>query len=158
MRQAQLLSIFLNELNSPIEKIVSSSSFRAIESIRPYANKTDIKIELDNRLNEFVLTDEPLEDWIEAIEDSFTDPNLKLPGGETANEAVARAEQVLEEIDQDPELSNVIIVTHRNLLSFILRKYNPNFNFDDWKQQNRQDIYLIKKDNEVESIDKISIY
>lgn len=157
-RQAQLLSIYFIKNKIPIDKIISSSYFRAIESIQPYSDKSGIKIELDDRLHEFILSNEPVEDWIEAIERSFADANYHLPGGESANEAVKRANKVLEEIYQNPDFSNVILVTHRNLLSLILKEYDDSFTFDKWKELNHPDIHLITYENGIKSIERLSIY
>src|SRR5690625_6007216 len=61
-RQAQLLSIFLTENDIPIDRIISSPYLRAVESIKPYAEKHGIDIEVDERLHERVLSNEPVDE------------------------------------------------------------------------------------------------
>src|SRR5690625_5919276 len=61
-RQAQLLSIFLTENDIPIDRIISSPYLRAVESIKPYAEKHGIDIEVDERLHERVFSNEPVDE------------------------------------------------------------------------------------------------
>lgn len=157
-RQAQLISIFLKKNEFPIDRIISSSYFRAIESIKPYSDKSGIEIELDNRLHEFVLSNEPVEDWIEAFEQSFFDPDFHLPGGESGKEALERADEVLEKIFKEDKSSHVIVVTHRNLLSLILNRYDESFSFEDWKELNNHEIRIITYDKEVQSVERLSTF
>lgn len=156
-RQSQLLSIFLNDHDFPIDKIISSSYFRAVESIKPYAIQKGIKIETDDRLHEFILSNEPIEDWIGALERAFSDDAYQLPGGESASSAVSRANKVLNEIYQG-DATNVVLVTHRNLLSLILKQYDDEFNFENWKELKNPDIYVITYEDHVQSVEKFSIY
>src|SRR5690625_4660757 len=101
IKQAYLLANFFHDQNIPIDKIISSPYLRAIESIKPYAQKQQIKIEIDERLKERVLSAEPLDDWFEVLQYSFINTNFKLPGGESSNDAVQRALEVLQAIYHD---------------------------------------------------------
>ena len=40
---------------------------------------------------------------------------------------------------------NTIIVTHGNIMSLLLKYYNKDFGFDDWKNLSNPDIFLLKK-------------
>lgn len=155
-RQAQLLSIFLDEQNYPIDTIISSPYLRAIDSIKPYADKKGINIEIDLQLHERVLSVEPIDDWLNELEYSFQHPNYRLPGGESANDAIQRANQILQSIFDNNDMTNIILVTHGNLLTLMLSQFDPSFNFDKWKQLENPDIYLINyDDNKVQSIEHV---
>lgn len=151
MRQAQLLSIFLSDQNYPIDKIYSSPYLRAIESIKPYSEKVGLKIDIDDRLQERVLSNEPIDDWLEVLEQSFNDHDYKLPGGESANEAFQRVKPLLDSIYNGNE-SNVAVVTHGNLFALILNQFDDSFDFNRWKEINNPDVYLIKYDQSIQSI------
>jgi 2,3-bisphosphoglycerate-dependent phosphoglycerate mutase len=150
-RQAQLLSIFFSDQNYSIDKIYSSPYLRAIESIKPYAENIDLKINIDDRLRERVLSNEPVDDWLEVLEQSFDDHDYSLPGGESANEATYRVNQLLNEIYESDD-SNIILVTHGNLFALILRQFDDSFGFNQWKEIQNPDVYLITYDKTVQSI------
>lgn len=154
MRQAQLLSIFLSDQNITIDKIYSSPYLRAIESIKPYSEKAHLNIEIDDRLQERILSDEPIDDWIEVLEQSFEDHNYKLPGGESANEALQRINQLLQSIYNSDD-SNIVIVTHGNLFALTLNQFDSNFGFSKWKEIKNPDVYLIKYNQEIQSISSL---
>jgi len=151
MRQAQLLSIFFSDRNSPIDKIYSSPYLRAIDSIKTYSQQTGIDIEIDERLQERVLSNEPIDDWLEVLEQSFTDHNYKLSGGESAHEALQRVNELLESIYHSA-FTNIIVVTHGNLLALILNQFDDNFGFNKWKELKNPDVYLIKYNQDVQSV------
>lgn len=151
MRQAQLLSIFFSDQKDSIDKIYSSPYLRAIESIKPYSEKIGINIELDDRLRERVLSNEPIDDWLEVLEQSFDDHDFNLPGGESANEALDRVNQLLESI-YNSDASNVVVVTHGNLFALILNQFDDNFGFNKWKEIKYPDVYLINYDRSVQSV------
>lgn len=151
MRQAQLLSIFLSDQNFPIDKIYSSPYLRAIDSIKPYSQKSNIEIEIDERLRERVLSNEPIDDWLEVLEQSFADHHYKLPGGESASEALQRVNPLLQSIFHS-EHTNIVVVTHGNLFALILNQFDENFGFNEWKELKNPDVYLIKYKQDVKSI------
>jgi len=54
LKQAKHLALFLS--NFEIDRIISSPYVRAIESVKPFAEKTDRTIEIDERLSERILS------------------------------------------------------------------------------------------------------
>lgn len=154
-RQAQLMSMYLNEQQFPIDKIISSPYLRAVESIKPFAETKDLHIHIDPQLHERVLSIEPLDDWLNELEHSFQNPNYRLPGGESGNEAIQRVNHTLDHILNSDNASNIILVTHGNLLTLLLSQYDPSFNFEKWKQLQNPDIFLINFDQNVQSIEHV---
>lgn len=86
-----------------------------------------------------------LEDWMSKLEKTYLDMDLSYEGGESSNEATARGISVIHDIMSSPE-SNVLIVTHGALMSLILRAYNPQFGFDEWKKLSNPDVYRLELD------------
>lgn len=152
MRQAHLLSNFFSKHDVKIDKIISSPYLRAIESIKPYAEKENIEIEIDDRLKERILSDEPIDDWIEILEHSFSDHDFALPGGESSNGAISRVKPLLESTLNDESIEQAIIVSHGNLLALLLNQYDDNFGFNEWKELSNPDVYLLSIDNNNTSV------
>lgn len=148
MRQAHLLSVFLTEQNITIDRIISSPYLRAVESIKPFAETINQDVKIDERLQERILSDEPIDDWLEVLEHSFSNHDFALPGGESANAAIKRANAVLETIYTDDDITNVVIVSHGNLLALLFKQFDKNFGFNQWKELNNPDVYLFNKNGE----------
>ncbi|SDJ68741.1 histidine phosphatase family protein [Sediminibacillus albus] len=143
--QAQIVAEFLQDYGYKMDRILSSPFLRAVESIKPYAQRNSLPIEIDERLEERLLSEEPVDDWMDVLEQSFTDMNFKLPGGESSNDASLRAKQLVDEIMEDDSCENVAIVTHGNLLALLLGKYQADIGFAQWKGLTNPDMYLIQK-------------
>lgn len=152
MRQAHLLSVYLSENDFTIDKIISSPYLRAIESIRPFAEKTNLKINIDDRLQERILSDEPVDDWMEVLEQSFADWDFRLPGGESGNDVINRTNKVIDSLHSEQDVSNVLLISHGNLIALLLSTFNPDFGFEGWKNLQNPDVFLIDLDEEKHSV------
>lgn len=148
MRQAHLLSVFLTEQNITVDKIISSPYLRAIESIKPFAESINKEIEIDDRLQERILSEEPIDDWLEVLEHSFNNHAFALAGGESANDAIQRANTVLDQVYANDEISNILIVSHGNLLALLFQQYDNNFGFKQWKELRNPDVYRLDIEDE----------
>ncbi|WP_226034755.1 histidine phosphatase family protein [Aquibacillus saliphilus] len=145
VNQAQGLATFFEQSSYEIDRIISSPYLRAVESIKPYADKNNIPIEIDPRLQERVLSEEPVDDWIDVLEQSFTDLDFTLPGGESSNDARERSLHLIEDIMNNESSENVIIVTHGNLLAILLKEFQVDIGFTHWKGFTNPDLYLVQK-------------
>lgn len=150
-QQAYALANFFSEQKIPIDRIISSPYLRAIESIKPYAHKTGLHIEIDNRLKERILSIEPIDDWYEILEYSFKHQHFKLPGGESSSDAALRILEVFQEIYLDEKHSHIAVITHGNLLSLLLNNFDKNFGFNEWKELKNPDLFVIKYHHGVQS-------
>ncbi|GIN57641.1 phosphoglycerate mutase [Lederbergia ruris] len=149
LKQALDLREFFSEIK--IDRIISSPYKRAITSIRPLAKKLKIQIEIDTRLAERILSTQNYPDWFEKLKATFDDFELKFEGGESSLDATKRIVEVIESIFNSNH-ENTIIVTHGNLMSLLLKHFDKDFGFDDWKNLSNPDIYLLKyKNNKVTS-------
>ncbi|KKI91386.1 phosphoglycerate mutase [Bacillus sp. SA1-12] len=146
--QAKYLSDFLSNTN--IDRIISSPFLRAIQSVEPISKETNIKIEIDERLSERILSTQDLPDWPEKLKATFDDFELKFEGGESSKEAMNRIVNVVEEAFKS-EFENTIIVTHGNLMSLLLKNYDSSFDFDCWKSLSNPDVFVLSYiNNEVD--------
>jgi predicted acetyltransferase/broad specificity phosphatase PhoE len=152
--QAILLSEFFSDV--PIDRIIASPYKRAVQSIEPLAKILNLEIATNDLLTERVLSSKNLSDWLEKLRATFDDFDLKFEGGESSYEAVNRIVSVVEEV-MNNEAQNTIIVTHGNLLSLLLNHYNNEFGFDDWRNLRNPDVFLLKKEDDNLSYERLII-
>lgn len=126
-----------------VEYIVSSPFVRAVNTIKPLSELIEKEIHIENRLQERILSTTPLENWMEELERTYFHTDLKFEGGESSNEAVKRGMKVIEEMIERPE-KTILLVTHGNLLSLLIKQYNNDFGFDDWKLLSNPDVYSLE--------------
>lgn len=139
-QQALDLAEFLSDID--IELVVTSPYLRAIDTIKPYCKKMNLKIETDERLKERILSTQDYIDWMDKLKETYTDLDLKFEGGESSIEAMNRGIEVIEEIKKRTE-SNIVLVTHGVLMSLVIKFFEDSFGFNDWKKISNPDIYHI---------------
>ncbi|QOR65382.1 histidine phosphatase family protein [Cytobacillus suaedae] len=138
--QAQQLERFFAD--KPIDFIISSPYVRAVQSIELLASSRQLNIETDERLGERVLCSGVLEDWLEKLRLSFEDLDLFCEGGESSNQAINRSTEVIDELlmsDKD----NIIVVSHGNLTTLMLKTFDNRFGFEEWKSMSNPDVYKV---------------
>ncbi|KGP92237.1 phosphoglycerate mutase [Pontibacillus chungwhensis BH030062] len=140
MVQAQKLQVFFQD--KEIDRILTSPYKRAIQSIQPLGREKRLAIEEDARLEERRLSGEPLADWLEKLERTYSDRELTYEGGESSRIASERAMSVFEEVLQG-EGKTIILVTHGNLMSLIVGEFDQSFGFEEWKRLSNPDVYRI---------------
>lgn len=139
-KQAEELVRFFD--SKEIRHIISSPFTRAIDSVEPLADHLDLKIQIDDRLAERVLSSEDLPDWMERLEESFSDLDLKFAGGESGREATNRGVEVLA---ASPD--KTILVTHGNMMGLFLKRIDESYSFEEWKKLSNPDVYEVKAVN-----------
>ncbi len=153
-RVAELLS------NEDIDVIVSSSYFRALETVSPLAEliKKEIipYIELIERpiasLN-YAVSEEEL---LIGIEQSFVDIDFCLPEGETTRQAQERAIPLIMKLLSDFKGKKIAIGTHGNIMTIILNYFDSSYGFEFWKQTSKPDIYRLEfEEKELKLVDRL---
>ncbi|WP_339216187.1 histidine phosphatase family protein [Solibacillus sp. FSL W8-0372] len=125
-----------------IEQVISSPYKRAIQTIETFVQDNGSPFKVDERLKERILSSENLVDWLEKLQQTYIDQDLKFDGGESSNEAVNRMIELVNELRQGNN-SSVAIVTHGNIMSLLINHYNGAFGFHEWKQLSNPDVYEI---------------
>jgi 2,3-bisphosphoglycerate-dependent phosphoglycerate mutase len=141
--QKQAIALATRFSKVPIERIISSPFARAYQSIVPLSEHLGVTIEVDERLTERVLSPVPLDNWRKRLFETFVDLDLSFEGGESSRTAMTRGVAV---INQAIELSSnpVVIVTHGNLMTLILRHFDERVGYAEWENLRNPDIYCIK--------------
>jgi 2,3-bisphosphoglycerate-dependent phosphoglycerate mutase len=151
-KQAERLSAFLKDKD--IESIISSPYVRAMTSIEPLAEALNLQVHDDPRLSERVLSSEPLDNWLDCLEQTFADFGLAHDGGETSEQAMERATQVLNEVLAGNH-RNVVLVTHGNLMTLLLRHFDERFGFQEWAALTNPDVYRVTVNGSETSVERV---
>lgn len=146
--QAEALTAFFEDIE--ISHIISSPFTRAIQSIEPLSASRDLPVQIDDRLAERVLSTEDLPDWMEKLEQSFNDFDLKFEGGESAGEAAERGAAVLVEAPD-----NAVLVTHGNMMGLLLKRFEEAYGFEEWKALSNPDVYVLSIEGEKATVKRM---
>lgn len=136
--QAEKLAAFFTELD--VDRVISSPFIRARRTAEPIADEKKLHIEEDSRLAERTLSSHAFEDWLLKLEDSFLDVHLKYEGGESSHEAMERVCKVMDEL---PDESKTVLVTHGNLMTLLLRCFDERIGFQEWQALTNPDVYRV---------------
>ncbi|MBY0202254.1 MULTISPECIES: histidine phosphatase family protein [Paenibacillus] len=130
-----------------ISYIVSSPWKRAVQTAMPLGAAIEQHIHTDERLQERVLSTRDLPDWMDVLKRTYEDEDWAAEGGESSRVAAARALALLKECWRRPERHGAV-VTHGNLLSLIIRYYDPSFGYAGWAKLSNPDVYVLKREQE----------
>ena len=118
----------LEELNN-VERIFASDSVRAIASAKYLAEKYNIKIELDKRINERIFGIERLSQLPKDFNKlSFDDKNYKMNNGESFNDVDKRFINFINDLLNQNNKSYILFIHGLILLSYL--ETICDFNFD----------------------------
>lgn len=135
-QQAKELVSFFEKIE--INHIISSPFTRARQSIQTTSHSKNLSLKIDDRLAERILSTSDLPNWLELLEETFLNFDLKLTGGESSREATSRAIEVIKVAP-----NNSILVTHGNLMSLILKHFDDSIGFHEWKSLSNPDVYTL---------------
>ncbi|WP_230501128.1 histidine phosphatase family protein [Sutcliffiella rhizosphaerae] len=152
LAQAEYLAQFFS--NTKVNRIISSPFKRAIQSVTPLSEETNITLEIDERLSERVLSTTDLPNWLEKLKATFDDVDLKFDGGESSKEAMKRITEVVDEVFSS-DAKSTILVTHGNLMSLLLRNYDSSFGFTDWQNLTNPDVFLLSYKNNTVVVERV---
>lgn len=154
-QQANDLANFLITERLPIENIISSPFTRAVQSITPYASHIGLPIQKDERLTERILSGPPMSNWLQMLEQTFTDIDIAFSGGESTRQATERVQSLIHSIVQDDTQRVTLLVTHGNLFTLILRIFDESIGFSTWKSLSNPDVYEITIERGAATIHKL---
>lgn len=139
------LADFLNDF--PINYIVSSPYERAYRTIKPLAGRKSLPIHTDTDLQERVLSQNHLPDWLEKLKLTFDDLDLRYIGGESSRQAMDRGIAVLHKVMRT-DAKQIAVVSHGNLISLLLKYYDDQIQFEHWQALSNPDVYQLVFDDE----------
>ncbi|RJE87429.1 histidine phosphatase family protein [Paenibacillus sp. 1011MAR3C5] len=151
-QQAGRLAQFLSGKN--IDYIISSPFSRAYRTITPLADKLGVEIVLEERLSERVLSAQNHPEWRNMLLQTYEDLDLCYEGGESSNTAMGRAISVVKEV-LDSKNSNIVVVSHGNLISLLLKHFDHRIGFKEWERLSNPDVYQLSFLEDEPSIHRI---
>ena len=126
-----------------IDHVVSSPYLRARQTFEPLARAAGLPLHLDDRLRERALAGEVVEDFLPALEKSFSDFDFCLAGGESGREAQVRGRLALDEIAGGGHRL-AALATHGNLLTLLLHSIDRDYGFESWQRLSNPDVFLLR--------------
>jgi 2,3-bisphosphoglycerate-dependent phosphoglycerate mutase len=143
-RQAGELAHALGALGC--DRLVTSPFRRAVESIEPFARRSGLAIETDERLIERALSSGHLPDWRDHLRRSFDDLDYCVEGGESARAAQERGVAAL--LAASAGIDRCVVVTHGNLLALILKWVDEKVGYERWEQLSNPDVFVLQIEGE----------
>ena len=154
----------IEELDN-VDRIFTSNSVRAIATAKYLAEKNNIKIELDKRIDERIFGVETLNDLPKDFNKlSFDNKDFKMKSGESFNEVDSRFINFINDLLEQDSNKNVLVIHGLILLSYL--ETICDFSFDgnvfDIKYKNKviidgnpksSSVYKITYNNNKEVID-----
>lgn len=143
-----------------VHVIASSPYARAVQTVRPLAERKGLEIAIYEELAERLIAGpdgrESWDDVKEAIRRSFADPDFALEGGETTRQARRRAVPVILGLLDEHRGRSIVIGTHGNIMTIILNHFDSRYGYAFWEASTQPDIYrLTFADDRLERVERI---
>ena len=142
--QASALAEHLRQYQ--VDRVVCSPYRRSQQSIEPFIDASGLLLEADSRLAERRVSPVRFEAEyarLSFLRKSYAEPDLRMPGGESAREALERGWSIMLELLRS-EAELVIAVSHGQLLSQVLARIDPSFGFAGWTAMTNPDVFLVE--------------
>jgi 2,3-bisphosphoglycerate-dependent phosphoglycerate mutase len=141
LAQAEALAHVLAQ--HPIDHVATSPYLRARQTVEPFAARAGLRLHVHDGLAERRLSPEPIEHWRDVVRRSFTDPEHRVPGGESGAETLARGWAALDAILRGGHRLSVV-ASHGQLLSLVLHSIDSSFGFAGWESLTNPDVFLLR--------------
>ena len=116
-----------------IKAIYSSPFIRAIDTIKGFAEKAELSVNIIEDFGERNVG-EWVEDFRAYSKRQWDDFNFKIVNGESLKEVQERNIEALFKVLDDNHGNNIAIGTHGTALCTVINYFNPDFGYDDfWK-------------------------
>jgi 2,3-bisphosphoglycerate-dependent phosphoglycerate mutase len=126
-----------------ITSIYSSPYPRAVATVRPFADTHGLKINTHADLRERKISSSFLDNWKEALERTWSDFDLILPGGESLNQCQQRVVAALRWISSQHAGQVVAVSSHGNAIATALNFADKAFGYNGWKAMKNPDLFTI---------------
>jgi len=119
-------------ISKDIHKVFSSPYKRAIDTVKDFAEKSNLEIHTVHDLRERKIDDVWIEDFNSFARQQWEDFEYKLSNGECLREVQERNIAALQEILKENKDKNIVIGTHGTALSTIINFYCESFKYDEF--------------------------
>ncbi|WP_438445400.1 histidine phosphatase family protein [Gorillibacterium sp. sgz5001074] len=124
-----------------IDGMLSSPYERAIETVRPMAERRKQEIRLVEDLRERAIGEIPEDGFQSAKKRVYEDFQYAYPSGESGYQAQDRALRALLSILEEYDGKRIVIGTHGDILTLMLHAFDPSYGYDFWQASTMPDLY-----------------
>ena len=132
LKDRKLVTKFL--MDKQIDAVVSSPFKRAIDTVRDFADKNNLKITAIDDFRERRVDSCWIEDFTSFSKKQWEDFTYKLSDGECLAEVQARNIAALNKLLDDYQDQNVVVGSHGTALSTIINYYDKTFGYDGFHE------------------------
>lgn len=132
IRDSKKVTEFLMDKN--ITEVFSSPYRRAIDTIKDFAGRAGLEINIVDDFRERKIDSEWIEDFDKFSKKQWGDFEYKLSDGENLMEVQKRNIAVLKQILKKNMGENIVIGTHGTALSTIINYYDKNFDYKEFQR------------------------
>ena len=132
LKDRELVTKFL--MDKQIDAVVSSPFKRAIDTVRDFADKNNLKITAIDDFRERRVDSCWIEDFTSFSKKQWEDFTYKLSDGECLAEVQARNIAALNKLLDDYQDQNVVVGSHGTALSTIINYHDKTFGYDDFHE------------------------
>lgn len=108
-----------------LDAVYSSPMRRAMQTVEGFVVSRGLEVFPVHDFYEHVLAPEPIPNWREVLEQSWTDFDFALPDAQTMRETQVRGFTALEKLAQHHSSGTIVIGGHGAIFSLILNKIEP---------------------------------
>lgn len=128
VQASRLVTKFLRD--KEIDHVFSSPFKRAIDTVKHFANDSQLSIEVIDDFRERKISDHWIEDFNDLVEKQWGDFDYKLINGESLHEVQERNVVALKILLRDYPDQKLVIGTHGTSLSTIMNYFDSSFDYD----------------------------
>lgn len=121
-------------LDKNITKIFSSPYKRSFDTIKDFAETSNLTIDIIDDFRERKIANVWIEDFNSFAKAQWEDFEYKLSNGESLNEVQLRNINALKNILKENPNENIVIGTHGTALSTIINHFNKNFGYNEFER------------------------
>jgi 2,3-bisphosphoglycerate-dependent phosphoglycerate mutase len=139
--QAKVLAAELGDAG--ITKVASSPYLRAIDTVRPLAERVGCPIDVRNGLRERELCSGFRDDWYDLIKKAWADFAYSLPDCESSFDCQRRIQECLTDLVARYAGMTIAVCSHGNAIGLFLNSIEPSFGFAHWEDMKVPDVFWI---------------
>jgi len=141
--RSQALALAEELADCGITRVISSPYVRALDTVRPLAERLGIPVEICSDLRERKLGCGWLDDWRELLEKAWADFSFALPHCESSNACQQRVRACVEELCGRYPGETIALSSHGNAIALLLNSMDPSFGFERWEAMKNPEVFRI---------------
>lgn len=121
-------------LHKDITKIFSSPYKRSFDTIKDFADRLNLKIDIIDDFRERKINNVWIEDFNEFAKKQWNNFDYKLSDGESLKDVQQRNITSLHHLLKENQNENIVVGTHGTALSTIINHYDKSFDYNEFER------------------------